>query len=57
MAVVSAGLMLMTVAAVKAQFAYARRFDGVSVSSRLARSAILYGAAGAVCFVAAKMTR
>ena len=49
--------MLMTVAAVKAQFAYSRRFDGVGVSYRLAQSAILYGLAGVVCFFVATMMR
>ena len=49
--------MLMTVAAVKAQFAYSRRFDGVGVSYRLAQSAILYGLSGAVCFIVAKAMR
>ncbi|MCJ2108537.1 hypothetical protein MKK70_24840 [Methylobacterium sp. E-041] len=53
----SVGLMLMTVAAVKAQFAYSRQFDEASAPYQLARSAILYALAGSACFIAAKVMR
>jgi hypothetical protein len=53
----TAGLLLLTVAAVRAQAAYMRRFDGVDVSRPLARKAIMYALAGSACFMAAKVMR
>lgn len=56
-ALVTVGLMLMTVAAVRAQAAYSCRFDSAGVSQRFARGAILYAFAGTACFFVAKVMR
>lgn len=55
MALMSAALILMACAAVRAQTAYLRRHDDPLVSAPFVNSAIRLGVAGAACFVIAKM--
>jgi hypothetical protein len=54
-ALVTAAIVLMTCAAVRAQTAYLHRLDGPLVTRVYTNSAIRLGLIGTVCFVASKV--